>query len=85
MFSPKLYKSIVNETLGTKDFVKLECPEFLVGAGAWKDEAGKRRHWHRIIDIRPALPSPDELKVLLEQMYNLLNSIGDKDLTEVVL
>jgi hypothetical protein len=59
--------------------------DFAIAVMAWKDESGKRRHWHRKLEIRPTLPSPDELTILLDDMYKLLNSISDKDLTDVVL
>lgn len=58
----------------------LESPEFLIAVAAWKDHAGKRRSWHRIIERRSLLPDEGEANDLLVRMYELVNAVSQEDL-----
>ncbi len=79
--TPIVYTRGPRDDSGHATFVKRKAPEFLFGVAAWKDGDRGRRIWHREIDRRATLPEPEELRAMLQQMLELVNSIREEDLT----
>ncbi len=70
-----------NDESGRPTFLKRDAPEFGFGTMAWKDENGRRKSWYREIERRATLPQSQDLRAMLQQMLELVNSIGEEDLT----
>jgi hypothetical protein len=78
--APIDYDRHTNQQTGSVSFVKRQVPEFVFYLVAWKDENMRRRIWHKNFERRTTLPHPREIGVILQQMLDLVSTIGESDL-----